>query len=76
MSRLDCANRGYAVIDLGTRVSQSAYLRAQAARCFRLAQGMASLELFDELEEIGRAYEREAARLENSAEQTLRVGRR
>ncbi len=63
------------MIDLGTRVSQSAYLRAQADRCFRLAQGMASLELFDELEEIGRAYEREAARLENNAEQIMRVGR-
>ena len=63
------------MIDLGTRVSQSAYLRAQAARCFRLAQGMASLELFDELEEIGRAYEREAARIENNAEQTMLVGR-
>ena len=63
------------MIDLGTGVSQSAYLRAQADRCFRLALGMASLELFDELEEIGRAYEREAARLENTAEHAKRVGR-
>lgn len=56
-------------------VSQSAYLRAQAARCFRLAQGMASLELFDELEAIGRDYEREAARIEDTTEQILAVGR-
>ncbi|HZU89015.1 MAG TPA: hypothetical protein VE993_07130 [Stellaceae bacterium] len=52
--------------ELGLGMSQSAYLRAQADRCFRLAQGMASLELFDELEAIGRAFEREAARLEKS----------
>lgn len=63
------------MVEAGTSVSQSAYLRAQAARCFRLAQGMASLELFDELEEIGRAYEREAARLESNVEQSRLVGR-
>ena len=54
--------------ELGLGTSQSAYLRAQADRCFRLARGMASLELFDELEAIGRAFEREAARLENNEE--------
>lgn len=63
------------MVDLGTGVSQPAYLRAQAARCFRLALGMASLEQFDELEEIGRAYEREAARLEHTAEQAKHGGR-
>lgn len=56
-------------------MSRSAYLRAQADRCFRLAQGMASLELFDELEAIGRDYEREAARLENVRGQSEPRGR-
>lgn len=64
------------MVDLGTRVSQPAYLRAQAARCFRLALGMASLEQFDELEEIGRAYEREAARIENTTEPAGLAARR
>jgi hypothetical protein len=53
---------------LGLERSQSAYLRAQADRCFRLAQGMATLELFDELEAIGRAFESEAAQLESDEE--------
>jgi hypothetical protein len=35
-------------------------LRGEAERCFRLAQGIASFELADELEDIGRALEREA----------------
>jgi|GEM_PF-2682907 UDP-N-acetylmuramoylalanine-D-glutamate ligase len=61
--------------ELGLGKSQSAYLRAQADRCFRLAQGMASLELFDELEAIGRAFEREAARLEKGEEQSEWIGR-
>jgi hypothetical protein len=61
--------------ELGLGKSQSAYLRAQADRCFRLAQGMASLELFDELEAIGRAFEREAARLEKAEEQSEWIGR-
>jgi hypothetical protein len=62
-----------AELELGR--SQSAYLRAQADRCFRLARGMASLELFDELEAIGRAYESEAARLENNEERSEKIGR-
>jgi hypothetical protein len=32
-------------------------LRGEAERCFRLAQGIASFELADELEAIGRAFE-------------------
>src|SRR5438067_10468899 len=38
-------------------------LRVEAARCFRLAQGIASFELADELQAIGRAFAREAASL-------------
>jgi hypothetical protein len=60
---------------LGLQRSRSAYLRAQADRCFRLAQGMATLELFDELEAIGRAFESEAARLENSEESSEPIRR-
>jgi hypothetical protein len=39
-------------------------LRGEAERCFRLAQGIASFELADELEAIGRAFESEAGKLE------------
>src|SRR5438067_5742376 len=39
-------------------------LRAEAQRCFRLARGIASFELADELDAIGRAFESEAAALE------------
>jgi hypothetical protein len=39
-------------------------LRSEAQRCFRLAQGIASFELADELEAIGRAFESEAEKLE------------
>jgi hypothetical protein len=39
-------------------------LRSEAERCFRLAQGIASFELADELEAIGRAFENEAEELE------------
>ena len=39
-------------------------LRAEAQRCFRLARGIASFELADELEAIGRAFEGEAEELE------------
>jgi hypothetical protein len=39
-------------------------LRGEAERCFRLAQGIASFELADELEAIGRAFESEAEELE------------
>ena len=38
-------------------------LHAEALRCFRLAQGIASSELADELQAIGRAFAREAAAL-------------
>ena len=39
-------------------------LRGEAERCFRLAQGIGSFELADELEAIGRAFESEAEELE------------
>ena len=39
-------------------------LRVEAQRCFRLARGIASYELADELEAIGHAFESEAAELE------------
>ena len=42
----------------------SGALRGEAERCFRLAQGIASFELADELEAIGRAFESEAEELE------------
>ena len=35
-------------------------LRIEAQRCFRLAQSIASLELAEELEAVGRDFEREA----------------
>lgn len=39
-------------------------LRASAETCFRLAQGAVSLSLAEELEALGRAFEREAEELE------------
>ena len=39
-------------------------LRVEAQRCFRLARGIVSFELADELEAIGRAFESEAVELE------------
>ena len=41
-------------------------LRGEAQRCFRLAQGIASFELADELEAIGRAFQSEADELETA----------
>ena len=43
-------------------------LRVEAQRCFRLARGIASVELADELEAIGRAFESEAVELETRGE--------
>ena len=40
-------------------------LRVEAQRCFRLARGIASFELADELEAIGQAFESEAEQLES-----------
>ena len=45
-------------------MSRSIYLRVQAERCFRLASGPAGPRLADELEALGRAFEREATELE------------
>jgi hypothetical protein len=39
-------------------------LRIEAQRCFRLARGIASYDLADELEAIGQAFETEAEALE------------
>ena len=46
-------------------------LRGEAERCFRLAQGIASFELADELEAIGRALATEAEELDTA---TRRLG--
>jgi hypothetical protein len=40
-------------------------LRVEAQRCFRLARGIASFDLADELEAIGQAFESEAEQLES-----------
>ena len=40
-------------------------LRVEAQRCFRLASGIASFELADEIEAIGHAFESEARELES-----------
>jgi hypothetical protein len=45
-------------------MSDAMYLHAQAERCFRLARGPAGPRLADELEALGRAFEREARELE------------
>ena len=45
------------------RLQQARTLRVEAARCFRLAQGIAGYELAEELEALGRAFEIEAATL-------------
>jgi hypothetical protein len=46
-------------------------LRGEAQRCFRLARGIASFELADELEAIGRAFESEAEELEAASKPQL-----
>ena len=43
---------------------EARYLHDQAERCFRLARGSAGLRLADELEMLGRAFEREARSIE------------
>src|SRR5882762_10041093 len=40
-------------------------LRVEAQRCFRLARGIASFELADELEAIGHEFKSEAEQLES-----------
>ena len=60
-------------------MSDAIYLRAEAARCFRLAKGPASLRLADELDALGRAFEQEAREVEpllnRSAQQGTGAGR-
>src|SRR5436190_21245921 len=46
-------------------------LRVEAQRCFRLARGIVSFELADELEAIGRAFENEAGELESRRDESL-----
>jgi hypothetical protein len=45
-------------------MSDATRLRVQAERCFRLARGSVSTRLADELEALGRAFEREARKVE------------
>ena len=45
-------------------MSNALSLRAEAARCFRLARGPASRTLADELDALGRAFEQEAREVE------------
>lgn len=47
----------------GDRPRQARDLRVEAERCFRLAQGIASFELAQELEALGREFEAEADEL-------------
>ena len=43
-------------------------MRGEAQRCFRLARGIASFELADELEAIGLAFEIEAEELDAASQ--------
>lgn len=45
-------------------MSDAIYLRAEDARCFRLATGAMSPRLADELESLGRVFEREGRKIE------------
>lgn len=45
-------------------MTQAEQLRIDAERCFRLAQGIAEAKVCDELEKMGREFEREAEQLE------------
>jgi len=49
-------------------------LRSEAQRCFRLARGIASFELADELEAMGRAFESEAKELETAPQMLWQSG--
>jgi hypothetical protein len=49
---------------MAMQLSEARRLRNEAERCFRLAQGIAGVQLADELEAIGAALEREAALIE------------
>jgi hypothetical protein len=46
--------------------ADSRQLLREAERCFRLANGIAGARLSDELEAIGREFEREAHRLQRA----------
>jgi hypothetical protein len=47
-------------------MSHATYLRVESARCFRLARGPAGPRLADELEALGRAFNKEAKEVEAS----------
>jgi len=49
---------------LGGSMSKVEQLYNHAARCFRLAEGVVGLRLVDELEALGRIFDREALELE------------
>ena len=49
-------------------------LRGEAQRCFRLARGIASFELADELEAIGLAFEIEAEEVEAASQMHWQSG--
>jgi hypothetical protein len=62
-------------------MSDAIYLRAQAARCYRLAEGPVSPRFVEELEQLGRAFEQEAIEIEvrllhRSAQQSTIVSQR
>lgn len=50
------------------RQMSATQLFIEAERCYRLAHGIADPKLCDELEEIGREFEREARRLARYSE--------
>jgi hypothetical protein len=45
---------------------QARALRIEAERCFRLAQGIASYRLADELEALGRSFQSEAEKVSSA----------
>ena len=54
----------YEVLQNPQSAVDASRLRNEARRCYRLANGIAGVELSNELEAIGRAFEREAELLE------------
>jgi hypothetical protein len=57
----------YELLQTSQSAIDASRLRSEAERCYRLAQGVAGVELSDELEAIGQAFEREAELLESRA---------
>lgn len=68
LTTLNRTSRAFLITDAGLSEAANASeraraLRIEAARCFRLALGSGSMELADELEALGRAFETEAEQL-------------